>query len=217
MQPTRTNTHTYHGGFQQALTALGIEGSSTADRFNGLLTFHPELHSADGRPGLYSMWISRQAPFAVNDLFYTLFAANMPMLEDDFAFHVREQLQLAYRDMPLYEESRIHLLLDRDVAPEGDFIPMNKAEGYGMLRTMDLEDSLIYEALPNELSRVAGIITTVAQTPSLLHRRALRQSGHRSPSDSSGPRTRAADGSGSGRHLATSYRGRVARASRSAT
>ena len=50
-----TNTHTYHGGFQQALTALGIEESSTGDRFNGLLTFHPELHSADGRPGLYSI------------------------------------------------------------------------------------------------------------------------------------------------------------------
>ena len=166
-----TNTHTYHGGFQQALTALGIEGSSADDRFNGLLTFHPELQSADGSPGLYSIWIYRVEPFAVNDLFYTLFAANMPMLEDDFAFHVREQLLLAYRDLPLYEESRIHLLLDKDVAPEGDFVPMNKAEGYGLLRAMDLEDSpnprdvVIYEALPNELSRVAGIITTVPQTP----------------------------------------------------
>ena len=166
-----TNTHTYHGGFQQALTALGIEGSSADDRFNGLLTFHPELHSADGRPGLYSMWIYRQEPFAVNDLFYTLFAANMPVLEGNFAFHLREQLRLAYGDVPLYEESRIRLLLDSDVAPEGDFVPMNKAEGYGLLRAMDLEDSpnprdvVIYEALPNELSRVAGIITTVAQTP----------------------------------------------------
>ena len=166
-----TNTHTYHGGFQQALTALGIEESSTGDRFNGLLTFHPELHSADGRPGLYSIWIYRVEPFAVNDLFYTLFAANMPMLEDDFAFHVREQLQLAYNDVALYEASRINILLDKDVAPEGDFVPMNKAEGYGLLRAMDLEDSpnprdvVIYEALPNELSRVAGIITTVPQTP----------------------------------------------------
>ena len=166
-----TNTHTYHGGFQQALTALGIEESSTGDRFNGLLTFHPELHSADGRPGLYSIWIYRVEPFAVNDLFYTLFAANMPMLEDDFAFHVREQLQLAYNDVALYESSRINILLDKDVAPEGDFVPMNKTEGYGLLRAMDLEDSpnprdvVIYEALPNELSRVAGIITTVAQTP----------------------------------------------------
>ena len=166
-----TNTHTYHGGFQQALTALGIEGSSANDRFNGLLTFHPELQSADGSPGLYSIWIYRVEPFAVNDLFYTLFAANMPMLEDDFAFHVREQLQLAYNDVALYETSRINILLDKDVVPEGDFVPMNKAEGYGLLRAMDLEDSpkprdvVIYEALPNELSRVAGIITTVPQTP----------------------------------------------------
>ena len=166
-----TNTHTYHGGFQQALTALGIEGSSADDRFNGLLTFHPELQSADGSPGLYSIWIYRVEPFAVNDLFYTLFAANMPMLEDDFAFHVREHLQLAYNDVALYDASRINILLDNDVAPEGDFVPMNKAEGYGLLRAMDLEDSpnprdvVIYEALPNELSRVAGIITTVPQTP----------------------------------------------------
>ena len=166
-----TNTHTYHGGFQQALTALGIEESRAGDRFNGLLTFHPELQSAGGSPGLYSIWIYRAEPFAVNNFIYTLFAANMPLLEDDFAFHLREQLQLAYRDMPLYEESRMHLLLDGDVAPEGDFVPINKAEGYGLLRSMDLEDSpnprdvVIYEALPNELPRVAGIITTVAQTP----------------------------------------------------
>ena len=166
-----TKTHTYHGGFQQALTALGIEESRAGDRFNGLLTFHPELQSADGSPGLYSIWIYRAEPFAVNNLIYTLFAANMPLLEDDFAFHLREQLQLAYRDTSLYEESRMHLLLDGDVAPEGDFVPINKAEGYGLLRSMDLEDSpnprdvVIYEALPNELPRVAGIITTVAQTP----------------------------------------------------
>ena len=166
-----TKTYTYHGGFQQALTALGIEESKAGDRFNGLLTFHPELQSADGSPGLYSIWIYRAEPFAVNNLIYTLFAANMSLLEDDFAFHLREQLQLAYRDTPLYEESRMHLLLDGDVAPEGDFVPINKAEGYGLLRSMDLEDSpnprdvVIYEALPNELPRVAGIITTVAQTP----------------------------------------------------
>ena len=165
------NTHTYHRGFQQALTALGIEEKSADDSYNGLLTYHPELQSADGSPGLYSIWSYRIEPFAVNDLLYTLFAANMPLLDDNFAFHLREQLRLAYNDVPLYEASRIRLLLDKDVAPESDFIPMNKAEGYGLLRTMDLEDSpnprdvVIYQALPNELSRVAGIITTVAQTP----------------------------------------------------
>lgn len=52
-----------------------------------------------------------------------------------------------------------------------DFAPLNAAVGYGLLRVMSLEerpnalDVVIYPALPNELSRVAGVITTVTQTP----------------------------------------------------
>jgi len=48
---------------------------------------------------------------------------------------------------------------------------LNAATGYGLLRVMTLEerpnprDIVIYPALPNELPRVAGVITTVAQTP----------------------------------------------------
>ena len=56
--------------------------------------------------------------------------------------------------------------------PVGDtFASLNRAVGYGLLRQMTLEerpdplDVVIYPALPNELSRVAGVITTVAQTP----------------------------------------------------
>ena len=49
--------------------------------------------------------------------------------------------------------------------------PSNQEEGYGFLRVMSLQerpnprDIVIFETLPNELSRVAGIITTVPQTP----------------------------------------------------
>ena len=45
------------------------------------------------------------------------------------------------------------------------------AEGYGLLRVMDEDDHprprdiAIYETLPNELPRVAGIVSTVQQTP----------------------------------------------------
>ncbi len=52
-----------------------------------------------------------------------------------------------------------------------DFAPLNQAVGFGLLRVMSLEerpnalDVVIYEALPNELPRVAGVITTVSQTP----------------------------------------------------
>ncbi len=47
---------------------------------------------------------------------------------------------------------------------------MNPGEGYGLLRVMDPDerphprDVVIYEALPNELPRVAGIVSTVPQT-----------------------------------------------------
>ena len=52
-----------------------------------------------------------------------------------------------------------------------DFTALNPAVGFGLLRVMTLEerpdprDVVIYQALPNELPRIAGVITTVAQTP----------------------------------------------------
>ena len=55
-------------------------------------------------------------------------------------------------------------------APTG-FAPLNAAVGFGLLRVMTLEerpgprDVVIYPALPNEMPRVAGVITTVPQTP----------------------------------------------------
>ena len=48
---------------------------------------------------------------------------------------------------------------------------MNPGEGYGLLRVREPDehphprDAVIYEALPNELPRVAGIVSTVPQTP----------------------------------------------------
>ena len=48
---------------------------------------------------------------------------------------------------------------------------MNPGEGYGLLRSLEPDehphsrDVVIYETLPNELPRVAGIISTVPQTP----------------------------------------------------
>ncbi len=166
-----TNTHPYHGTFETALAALGVEESASDDNFNGLLTYHPELQSPDGNEGLYSIWIHRREPYSVNDLLYTLIAANIPLLENDLALHMREQLRLAHGGLSLYQASRINLLRDNDVFSDSDYVPMNKAEGYGLLRSMDPDDSpnprdvVIYEALPNELPRVAGIITTVQQTP----------------------------------------------------
>jgi hypothetical protein len=62
---------------------------------------------------------------------------------------------------------------DTDGNPVGapGFVPLNKAVGFGLLRLMTLEERpnprevVIYQELPNEMPRVAGVITTVGQTP----------------------------------------------------
>ena len=104
---------------------------------------------------------------------YEVLAASMPLLEGNFAYYPMpaRALPLYHRERELYDASRVDVLLEEDVFPDIDFLALNRAEGYGFLRVMSLEerpdprDVVIYETLPNELSRVAGIITTVPQTP----------------------------------------------------
>ena len=104
---------------------------------------------------------------------YEVLAASMPLLEGNFAYYPMpaRALPLYHEQRALYDESRIRVLFEEDIFPDVDYIALNRAEGYGFLRVMSLEerpnprDVVIYETLPNELSRVAGIITTVPQTP----------------------------------------------------
>ena len=166
------NTHPAHKTFTNTLYALGIEEEGADYVKNGEITYHPDIRSANGDLGVYTFWIYDITPFSDVDLMYTLLAASMPVLEDDLAYNLRNYALLsAQGDLPLYDASRLNVLFDEDLAPKSDFIPLNPAKGYGLLRHMDLDerpnprDVVIYEALPNNLPRVAGIITTVPQTP----------------------------------------------------
>ena len=65
----------------------------------------------------------------------------------------------------------MNVMSDEDVFPDTRFQSLNPGEGYGLLRSLDSDerphsrDVVIYETLPNEMPRVAGVISTVAQTP----------------------------------------------------
>jgi hypothetical protein len=80
-------------------------------------------------------------------------------------------LPLYEREKALYDASRVKVLLDEDIFDDTSYLPLNLAIGYGLLTVMDPNsrphprDIVIYEVLPNEMSRVGGIITTVPQTP----------------------------------------------------
>ena len=161
-----TETHPHHFSF---LDALGIERAGAG---RGRVSYRPDLVAPDGSPGAYYCSLLRYSPFSFVVRSYTLLAANMPLLEENLIFHIsNDALQASQRDLPLYQASRISLVFDDEIYPDTPFLAMNPGEGYGLLRVMELDerpnprDVVIYEALPNELPRVAGIVTTVPQTP----------------------------------------------------
>ncbi len=164
------NTNTYNSHFD-FLPAIGIDPYMPG-LLSGYLDYAPRFFAPDGSPGLYVYMLNYGQPFSLVDLSHTMLAASMPLLEDDLAYYLPNDKLPAYQhELTLYEASRINLVFDEDIAPKSDFSSLNQAEGYGFLRIMDLEESpnprdvVIYDALPNELPRVAGIITTVPQTP----------------------------------------------------
>ena len=164
------NTNT-HGGHPSFLDAVGIDRYQLG-LVEGYIIYDSELVAPDGSLGVYYYWLSLVSAFSFTARNHTLLAASMPLLDDNLAYYIaNDLLQEVQSDLPLFRDSRITLVFEEDVWPETRFLALNPAEGYGLLRVMDPDerphprDIVIYEALPNELSRVAGIITTVPQTP----------------------------------------------------
>ena len=140
---------------------------------SGEIVYDPELVASDGNRGAYYYSVQITGDFyslAVRS--YTLLAVNMPLLDDNLAYYVpHDLLQYLQSPLALLRESRINLVFDEDIFPETRYLALNPGEGYGRLQVLDPDerphprDVVLYEALPNELPRVAGIISTVPQTP----------------------------------------------------
>ena len=169
-----TETHRAHSWFGWVIdlwhNLLWLQGA-----MRGEIVYHPNVVAPDGSLGVYRFEFEPQDAysFEVVAYAYEVLAASMPLLDDNFAYYPMpaRALPLYHEERALFDDSRVNVLLEEDIFPDVDFISLNKAEGYGFLRVMALEerpnprDVVIYETLPNELSRVAGIITTVPQTP----------------------------------------------------
>ena len=167
-----TNTHpTTHNTFLEVLLDEGLEQDIVGET-RGYIDYHPSVEAADGSPGVYVAWDVRTPSFRDVSILHTLLAANMLLLEQDLVHLFKnDQLLQIQHALRRYEKSRIPLVFDYDLWPEADFVPLNEEVGFGLLRVLEpderpsLRDVVIYEALPNNLPRVAGIISTVPQTP----------------------------------------------------
>ena len=167
-----SNNNPGHEGFLSVVDLMRDQGYT-----RGELIYDPTMVGADGSRGVYRFWIADQYFVMQYSLdlvtrVYTLLAGSMPLLTDNLAVWIPGDALLKLQsEMPMYRASRMHILFDEDIYTAASFEALNPGEGYGLLRSMDPDDLprsrdvVIYETLPNELPRVAGIISTVRQTP----------------------------------------------------
>lgn len=166
-----SNTYVIHASFWN-----GIGASVTGDDSSGEIVFNPNDILPNGTIGSYSFNFSfgNAYNFEATQRTYELLVANMPFLQNNMNHFIGQSDENNhinnYADE--FDGSRIEVVLETDVFAEVNYIPFHEAEGYGFFKHMqDLNetpgsrDIVLYDALPNSLPRVGGIITSVIQTP----------------------------------------------------
>ncbi len=163
-----TNTHDIHASFLWTI-------DDPANVVTGEIIFNPNNILPNGQIGSYMFNYSfgDAATFERTQRTFELLIANMPYLGNNMQHFIgsggEAVHQSQYKDD--FEGSRIEVVLESDFFSDIDFIPFNETEGFGYFRQMDLDevpnsrDIVLYDALPNSLPRVGGIITSVVQTP----------------------------------------------------
>ncbi len=165
-----TNTHALHLDFA---TFLGVDHLAP-DVVKGQVTYHPTILSNNGTLGAYAFNYTNNEgkDFRTIQQTHELLAASMPFIENNMSYYITENNEQQYQDeLELMQNSRIPVVFESDVYAGLDYWGLNQTEGYGFFRKASTDiipgakDIMLYESLPNSLPRVAGIMTSVIQTP----------------------------------------------------
>lgn len=169
-----TETHRAHFRFADAIGIQNAFGESPT-RMQGEIIYHPQVIAPNGKLGVYRFEFqpNDSYSFAAIQMANEVLAANMSFLQNNWSYYPMPNAALPkyFQEKEQYDDSRVQILLEEDLFADLDYIAFNTTEGYGLLSVMNLEDRpnsrdiVLYEALPNEMPRVGGIITTVPQTP----------------------------------------------------
>ncbi|MFN3244437.1 MAG: PEP/pyruvate-binding domain-containing protein [Planctomycetota bacterium] len=174
-----TKKHRAHPMFMQLIGVGGRGGfggrSEGGDvRMRGVLVYRPTLMSPSSRPGLYTF------EFEPNDAYeydmiriaFDLLSEKSAELRGNLAYNLLTLAARQYeKDKADYDRTGLPVFRPDDVYGEVAFLPLHRAESFGRLRLMQQgerpsqRDIVIYRTLPNEMPRVAGVLTAVRQTP----------------------------------------------------
>ena len=160
-----TNTYSGHTAF---VDFLGIDENNTIWT-TGTLDYDPII-LLNGDVGVYYHSLGKRFRSSAIERIHTVLAANLPVVDHNLAFRPPYFFGLP-SDWVHDEDPRVPVVDDGIIFRDVSFSALNAGEGFGRLQALEPDDRpnprdiVLYETLPNELSRVAGIISTQPQTP----------------------------------------------------
>ena len=164
-----TETHRSHGAFMR-VAGLG-RGQG---QMRGVLSYRPLSTAPNGEPGVYTFEFNPNDafPFEEIKLAHDLLVAKMPILKNRLGYcPLWGAIDIYNREKARYDAAEFPVYFEDDLYANIGYLPLNQAASYGRLRVLEIDerpsprDIVICKTLPNEMSRVAGIITGARQTP----------------------------------------------------
>ena len=164
-----TETHRSHGSFMGAAGLGRGQG-----QMRGVLSYRPLFTSPNGEPGVYTFEFNPNDafPFEEIKLAHDLLVAKMPVLKNRLGYcPLWGAIGIYNREKALYDAAEFPVYFEDDLYANIGYLPLNQAASFGRLRVLEpderptVRDIVICKTLPNEMPRVAGVITGVQQTP----------------------------------------------------
>ena len=164
-----TKTHRAHMRF---MAAVGL--SRGGGQMRGVLIYRPLSKAPNGELGVYTFEFepSDSYPFEMIKIAHDLLVAKMPILKGRLGYcPLWGAIDIYQREKKLYDAAEFPVYFEDDLYADIGYLPLNPAASFGRLQLMNPQeqptprDIVLYKTLPNEMPRVAGIITSVRQTP----------------------------------------------------
>ena len=164
-----TETHRSHGSFMRS---AGLERGQ--GQMRGVLSYRPLFMAPNGEPGVYTFEFNPNDafPFEEIKLAHDLLVAKMPILKNRLGYcPLWGAIDIYNRERARYDAAEFPVYFEDDLYANVAYLPLNQAASFGRLRMLEMDERpspreiVICKMLPNEMSRVAGVITGVQQTP----------------------------------------------------
>lgn len=164
-----TKTHRSHGSF---MSAAGLSRGQGQKR--GVLVYRPLSLAPNGEHGVYTIEFNPNDAFPFEEIksVHDLLVEKMPILKNRLGYcPLWGAISLYRSEKTLYDKADFPVYFEDDLYANIGYLPLNNAESFGRLQLLEeierpsQRDIVLCKTLPNEMSRVAGIITGVRQTP----------------------------------------------------